>query len=128
MMDSKKILVYDNQHCLAIFLKYKFGKNYDFVNFKKIKEKEEDNLSEKEFWFVFFVIYSEIDLYDFVRIYNKGIPVIVASYNIEILKKMSHLNNVLLFDISLKKNEITDNFSNLFCNEFLAIRNCKTAI
>jgi hypothetical protein len=127
-MEPKKILVYDNQHYFTRLLKDKFGKKYDFVILKKIKEKEELNLIEKEFCFVFFVIYSDIDLYDFIRIYTEGIPVIVASDNIKIFKKMSWLNNVLLFDISLTRKEITNNISNLFSNEFLAIRKCKVAI
>lgn len=124
VMKSKKILLYDSQHCFAHFLKYKFGKTFDFVTLKK--KKEEFNLIEKDFCFIFFVIYSDMDIYDFMQIYVKDIPIIVASDNIEVLKKMSRLNNVLLLDISLKKNEIAGNIKNLIFNEFLAERRYDT--
>lgn len=124
MMKSTKILVYDSQHYFANFLKYKFGKNFDFAILKKNKKNEEFNLVEKDFCFVFFVFYSDMDLYDFMQLYIKDIPIVVASDNIEVLKKMSRLNNVFVLDISLKKNEIADNIKNLIYNEFLADRKC----
>lgn len=114
MMESKKILVYDNQHYLARFLKLRFDKKYDFVVYNKFREKDEFNSIEDEFSFVFFVIYSDTDLYDFIRIYAKGIPVIVASHNKEILSKMNQVGDLLVFDASLKKNEMADNIINLF--------------
>lgn len=113
-MKSKKIFVYDNQHYFGRFLKYKFGKKYDLEIFKNLNEQEDFTAFDKEYSFVFFVIYADSDLYDFLKIYTTDIPMIVASDNKEILKKMSQINNVLLFDTSLTRTKITDNISNLF--------------
>jgi hypothetical protein len=114
MIKNKKILVYDNQHYFARFLKLRFDKKFDFVVFNKFKEQDEFNSIEKEFDFIFFVIYSDTDLYAFIKVYGKGIPVIVASHNKEILRKMNHIEDVSVFDASLTKSEMADNINSLF--------------
>lgn len=113
MSKSNKIVVYDNHHYFSRFLKSTFGKEYEFVIFKKFTPKAEFNIIKKNFSFVFFIIYSDADLYDFIKVYGKGVSIIVASFDIEILKKLSFLEDVILFDISLPKATLINQISNL---------------
>ena len=51
-------------------------------------------------------IYSEEELVNFMRIYKKGIPLIVCTFNKKLLLTMANIENILLLDTSKVKAEI----------------------
>ena len=112
-MKLEQILVYDKQHYFSRFLKYKFNEIFDF---KKYKNDEDLNDMEEKFLTIVFVIYSESDLLDFVKVYGKGPQILVCSYNKEILRKMKNINDIILLDISKTKLEME--------KELLTVFNC----
>lgn len=102
-MEKKKGLVYDSQKCFSRFLKYEFKENYTFdvyKNFKKFDNKIED------YSILLFVVYSETELVDLLRIYRRGIPLIVSTLNAEIKAKLEKIEDILLFDPTKIKSEM----------------------
>jgi hypothetical protein len=110
-MKLEQILVYDKQHYFSRFLKYEFNKK---INFKKVKNNEDLNDIEKKFSTVVFVIYSESDLLDFVKVYGKEVQILVCTYNQEILGKMKNVSNIILLDTSKTKFEMVKELRNFF--------------
>lgn len=109
-MGLKKVFVYDNQHGFSRFLKKQFGKEVSFKIYKKFGiEDSFDNLQE-HYSFVFFIIYSAEDLFDFIKIYCKGVPVLACSFNKEVLDKLKNNNDIKVLDISTSREELFNNF------------------
>lgn len=102
-MNIKKAVVYDSQNYFSRFLKSQFRENFDFDSFKNFKKFEN---GIKDCFVIIFVIYSEEELVDFMKIYKKGIPIIVCTFNEKLLLKMSYIDKILLLDTSKIKSEI----------------------
>ena len=109
-MRLKKILVYDKEASLARFLKKEFGKSLEFEFYKKFYNDYSLDDLQLEYSFVVFVIYSEMDLFDFIKIYDKKVPIIVFSFRKELLVKFEGLRGVHLLDGSMLKQQIIDCF------------------
>lgn len=109
-MELKKILVYDKEASLARFLKKEFGKSLEFEFYKNFYNDYSLDDLQLEYLFVVFVIYSEMDLFDFIKIYDKKVPIIVFSFRKELLVKFEGLRGVHLLDGSVLKQEIIDYF------------------
>ncbi len=109
-MELQKILVYDKQNYFFRFLKYEFDKIFDF---KKVKNDEIIN-DLGGYAIVVFVIYSESELLDFLKVYSNGCQVLVCTYNKEMLSKMQSLDDIILLDISKTKYEMTKELRNFF--------------
>ena len=106
-MDNKKYVVYDCRNYFSRFLKYEFRNTNNFESFKdfKIFENVISNYSA-----IIFVIYSEEELINFIRIYKKGIPLIVCTFNKKLLLTMSDMDEILLLDTSKLKAEVMIEF------------------
>ena len=104
----KKVLVYDNQRYFSRYLKYEYSDEFDFEVF--INFKEFDGIVS-DYSFLIFVIYSEKELWDLMRIYKKDIRLIVCTLNNEILQKLEKIEDILIFDISQVKSEMTKNLN-----------------
>lgn len=102
-MKKKKVLVYDSQHCFSRFLKYEFKKDFAFDVYKNFKKF--DNTIE-HYAIMLFVIHSEIELYDLLRIYKRGVPLIVCTFHTEIKAKLEMIDDILLLDLSKVKTEM----------------------
>lgn len=102
-MKKKKGLVYDSQKCFSRFLKYEFKEDFLFdvyKNFKNFDNKIED------YAVMLFVIYTDNELLDLMRIYRRGVPLIVSTLNEDIQKKLENIDDILLFDPSKIKSEM----------------------
>ena len=109
-MESKQVLIYDNQHCFSRLLKKVFGRDTHFKIYKKFDEKSNlDDLREK-YSFVFFMIYSEDDLFDYLLLHDRDIPIVVCSFNQKILNQFGKISNINLIDISQAKPELVKRF------------------
>jgi hypothetical protein len=102
-MNTKKGVVYDRQNYFSRFLKYEFKKPYIFDFHRDIKCF--DNLVNT-YSIIVFVIYSEEELVDFMKVYRKGIPLIVCTFNEKLLLKMRNVDEILLLDTTKIKSEI----------------------
>lgn len=102
-MKKKKILVYDSQHCFSRFLKYEFKKDFAFDVYKNFKKF--DNVV-KDYAAVLFVVSSDKELYDLIRIYQKEIPLIISTFNKEIKLKLEMVDDVLILDLTKVKAEM----------------------
>lgn len=102
-MKKKKVLVYDSQHCFSRFLKYEFKKDFAFDVYKNFKKF--DNIIE-HYAIMLFVVNSDKELYDLIRIHQRGIPLIVSTFNKEIKLKLETIDSILLFDPSNVKSEM----------------------
>ncbi|MFI0490448.1 hypothetical protein [Flavobacterium sp.] len=102
-MNTKKRVVYDSKNYFSRFLKYEFRKSFKFDSFKNFDsfENEINNYSV-----IVFVIYSEDELVNFMKIYKKGIPLIVCTFNEKLLLKMRSIDEILLLDTSKIKSEV----------------------
>ena len=102
-MNTKKKVVYDSQHYFSRFLKYEFRKTLEFDTFKNFNhlEKALNNYST-----ILFVIYIEEELIDLMKIYKKGIPLIVCTFNKQLLLKLKNIDEILLLDTSKVKSEV----------------------
>ena len=111
-MRLKKILVYDNNNTFPKFLKSVFGEKFEINVYKNFNNDYNFDDMLKEYATIVFVIYSEMDLFDFIKIYDKGIPIIVCSFKNEILTKFKTLKNINLLDGTMTKQEIMNYFQN----------------
>lgn len=102
-MKKKKVLVYDSQHCFSRFLKYEFKKEFAFDVYKNFKKF--DNVIE-HYAIMLFVVHSDKELYDLMRIYQRGVPLIVATFTKEIRLKLEKIEDILLFDPAKIKTEM----------------------
>jgi len=102
-MKKEKALVYDSQHCFSRFLKYEFKKDFAFDVYKNFKKF--DNVIE-HYVIMLFVINSEKELYDLLRIYKRGIPLIVCAFDKEVKAKLEMIEDILLLDLSKVKSEM----------------------
>jgi hypothetical protein len=102
-MNTKKRVVYDSQNYFSRFLKYQFKGKFGFDSFRNFKSFE---TGIKDYSVIVFVIYSEEELVDFMKIHKKGIPLIVCTFNEKLLLKMRHIDGILLLDTSKIKSEV----------------------
>ena len=102
-MKKKKVLVYDSQHCFSRFLKYEFKKDFAFEVYKNFKKF--DNIIE-HYAIMLFVIHSDKELYDLLRIYQRGTPLIVCTFSKEIKSKLELIDDLFLMDLSKVKSEM----------------------
>lgn len=103
VMEKKRGLVYDSQKCFSRFLKYEFKKEFEFDVYKNFKKY---NNCLKEYSVILFVIYSNEELIDLMRIYKRGVPLIVSTLNEEIKEKLEKIEDILLFDPTKIKSEM----------------------
>lgn len=108
---TRKGLVYDNQKYFSRFLKYEFEQEFDFNAYRNFNYFDE-KLSN--YSVIIFVIYSEEELFDFLRIYKKGIPMIVCSFNKQILEKFNKMEDVSVLDTSNLRSELIIELRNFF--------------
>ncbi|MFQ6601719.1 hypothetical protein [Flavobacterium sp. C3NV] len=99
----KKGLVYDSQKGFSRFLKYEFKEDYTFDVYKNFK-KFDDVI--KDYYVIIFVVYSDNELLDLMRIYKKGVPLIVSTVNKEIKSKLEKIEDLLIFDPTKVKSEM----------------------
>ncbi|MGN7811739.1 hypothetical protein [Flavobacterium sp. 22076] len=108
---AKKILVYDSQHGFSRFLTKQFGNDHELKIFKKFTQEDDFSELTHDFAMIFFMLYSTEDLFDFLRIYRKKVPVTVCSYNPEILKRISKISDIMVMDVSKAKTELVHGFN-----------------
>ena len=102
-METKKHVIYDSQSYFSRFLKYEFRKTLHFDTFKNFNALENGINNHSV---VLYVIYSELELVNFMRIYKKGIPLIVCTFNKNLLLTMRNIDGILLLDTSKVKAEV----------------------
>lgn len=108
---TKKGLVYDNQKYFSRFLKYEFEQEFDFKvcrNFDYFDGKLSD------YSVIIFVIYDEEELFDFLRVYQKGIPLIICTFNKQILNKLKKTDDISVLDTSSLRSELIIELRNFF--------------
>ncbi len=102
-MDTKKRAVYDSQNYFSRFLKYQFMNTFEFDSFRNFKSFEK---TINDYAGIVFVIYSEEEIVNLMRIYKNGIPLIVCTFNEKLLLKMRQIDEILLLDTSKIKSEV----------------------
>ena len=101
-METKKYVIYDCQSYFSRFLKYEFRKTLHFDIFKSFNALENGIHPHSV---VLYVIYSEEELVNFMKIYKQGIPLIVCTFNTNLLLIMRNMEGILLLDTSKVKAE-----------------------
>ncbi|PAM93559.1 hypothetical protein B4N84_17270 [Flavobacterium sp. IR1] len=102
-MAKKRVLVYDSQKGFSRFLKYEFKEQFTFdvyTNFKQFDDEIE------KYSIMLFVVYSDKEVLDLLRIYKRGIPLIVSTLNHEIKSKLENIKDILFFDPDKVKSEM----------------------
>ena len=108
-MESKRVLVYDNQHAFSRFLKKEFGKVIDFKVYKNFHSVSRLDTITEDCSFIIFIIYSEGDLFDFIKVHGKGLPIVVCSIK-PMLNKFDYNSGVSFIDLSKSKKELLNDF------------------
>jgi hypothetical protein len=108
-MESKRVLVYDNQHAFSRFLKKEFGKVIDLKVYKNFHSVSSLGAIKEDYSFIIFIIYSEGDLFDFIKVHGKGVPIVICSCK-TILDKFDNNSGVSFIDISKSKKELLKDF------------------
>ena len=124
-MLKKRVLIYGSQKSFSKFLKSKFQdvlmfdvcKNFKYLN-------EELNVYEA----IVFVIYTEEDLLDFLKVYRKGIPLVVCSFNNRLINVFANLNDIFLIDTSSIRAEILNQLNRHFKKTILNVEMCNDVV
>ncbi len=110
-MEKDKVILFDPKKKFFKFLKYGFRRYFTFDVYSDLNHFEAimNNYSR-----VVFVIYSENILNDFIRISQKGVPIMVFTSEPEIFEQLKEINKVYLFDISKVKSEMLSELKSHF--------------
>lgn len=103
MEKKNRVLIYDSQNCFSRFLKYEFKEHFSFDVYKNFKNFDD---ALDSYTFMLFVIHSDQELIDLLRIYKRGVPLIVSTLNQDIKAKLDKIEDILLFDQSKIKSEM----------------------
>lgn len=102
MNKRNKILVVDKKsNYSSLFQGFRKNK-FTIENLDSVLKMANDELVTFNLFFV--VLYETRDVFELLKIYNGSTPIIVASENSRILKKMKNLSCLPLLDLSLKGN------------------------
>lgn len=96
-MNKKKGLVYDKQKYFSRLLKNKFQQHISFDAYQNFNYLDK---GLKDYSIIVFVLYSEDEMFDFMKVYRKGIPIIICTFSKERLIKLSRIDDILLLDSS----------------------------
>ncbi|MFH6995511.1 hypothetical protein [Flavobacterium sp. FlaQc-48] len=113
-MGKGKILLYDTKKKFFKILKYAFKKDFVFDVYSDITDFE---ALLDEYSSAVFVIYSESNLKEFMRVSQKGVPIIVCTSKQEIFEKLKDINEIFLYDCSKIKSEMVVELKNYFSFE-----------
>lgn len=119
-MDANKVLVFDNYHYFARFLKYEF-KDIKFI----LGEKESilyGNEMINEFCLVVFVFYSEEDLVNLLRVYSYGIKLLVCNQNNKFENKFKNVRNIDVMECLEPKSAYRGDLKLYFKEEFSSLQ------
>lgn len=97
MMLKKKGVVFDTQNYFSKLVKHKFKEHISFESYKNLEKFDKKNCDHS---IIIFVIYSEYEFYNLMKVYNIGIPMIICAFNKEILIKFKRAENMMLLDAS----------------------------
>ena len=100
-MGSNRVLVFDNRHYFSRFLKYEF-KDVKFT----VGEKESIlyNIEiNKGFSLIVYVLYSEEDLIDLLRLYTYGVKLLVCNHSPKFVDKFRNIKNMGALDCTETK-------------------------
>lgn len=115
-MQKRKGLVFDNQSYFSKLLKKNFQRHISFDTYRNFKY---FNHALNNYSVILFVIYSEDQIFDLMKVYDKGVPLIICTFNKERLIKLKRIDNVMLLDASKILPEIVTNLRTYFNNENL---------
>ncbi|TDE48574.1 hypothetical protein [Flavobacterium sp. GT3P67] len=96
-MFKKKGIVFDNQNYFSKIVKHKFKEYILFDTYNNFKNFDKKN---NNYSILIFVIYSEDDVYNLLKVNNLEIPMIICAFNKERLMKLRRLENIMLLDAS----------------------------
>lgn len=110
-MHKKKGLVFDNQKYFSKLIKKNFKEQISFDACKNFRyfDKILNNYSV-----IIFVIYSEDEIFEFIKAYNLGVPLILCTFNKEILLKLRRIDDIMLVDSSKILPEIVTELRSYF--------------
>lgn len=111
IMQKRKGLVFDNQSYFSKIVKKDFQRHISFETHRDFKY---FNSVLNNYSVIIFVIYSEDQIFDFMKVYGKGIPLIICTFNKERLIKLRRIDNVMLLDASKILPEIVANLRSYF--------------
>jgi hypothetical protein len=122
---KKRALIYGNQKCFSKYLKYKFQQVLSFDVCKKFRSL---NVELNVYSVIVFVIYTEEDLLDFLKVYGKGIPLVVCTFNKRILEILNEMEDVFLLDTSKIRSEILNQLNSYFQEAILNIQSSSNTV
>lgn len=103
------MLVYDKNASFSNVIRRQIKLDIDIVTYNNFGIDFDFNDKEEEYVLVLFVCSSSEDLFDFIKIYNKGVPVVVCAFKRDFLLEFSKIDDVLLLDGGLLKKELVQN-------------------
>ncbi|MHA3787399.1 hypothetical protein ACX0HA_04250 [Flavobacterium hauense] len=98
----KKILVYDNQNAYYELLKNSITEEYEFISASTVGFE----FADSECDMVLFFLYDEIELLDFVKLYNENIPFVLGIANEETAKDIVTEGNIQFLNLNNLKDEL----------------------
>lgn len=104
-----KILVYDNQHAYFGLLKTAFLHKYQFV----LSEVGKLESADSEVDMIVFLLYDEIELLDFVKLYRQDMPVILGLSGMNKPNNFATHGNIHYLNLNKLKNEIINDITML---------------
>jgi hypothetical protein len=115
-MELLQILVYDKQHYFFRLLKYELDHRFKFEYLKN----SSDLINTKEYEMMVFVVYTEVDLYDFIKVREQWQKqILVCIHNKVIYENMLDIKGVVAFDVSKVRHEITKELHGFFDDLFI---------
>ena len=102
-----KILVYDNQYAYFELLKTTFLCEYQFV----LSESGKLESVDLEVDMIVFLLYDEIELLDFIKLYRQDIPIILGLSRMNMPNNFATRGNIHYLNLNKLKNEIINDIT-----------------
>lgn len=101
-VEGANILVYDNQQAYFELLKSNFSQTHQFNLFNS--GQIESAVSEYDM--LFFFIYDELELLDFIKLYRNDIPVVLGHWALNHVEVFEEQGNIHYLHLNKLKGEI----------------------
>lgn len=99
---GKKILVYDNQKAYYELLESEMSEGFEFISINSASAE----FIHSEYDMVLFFLYDEIELLDFIKLYNEKLPFVLGVSNEETAKSIVTDGNIQFLNLNKFREEL----------------------
>lgn len=96
-IEKRKGVIFDQKKCFPRLLKNLLEDNFNFDCYKNVNSYSDLSV---DYFLVLFVIHTESELLDIMKLFKKSRPIIVCSFSPSLLNSLENIEGLFLIDAS----------------------------